>query len=1045
MIYLPSEMAVNQRTHSNSEPNSGYITRIKLHNFVIYDDIEFFPGRNLNLITGANGSGKSTIVCGLSLGLGGKVSNLGRGTCLADFIKMNKDEAYIEIDLYQSETKNVRIKHSFRRGEKKSYWSIDGKTATKHEVEKATSAFNIQVDNLCQFLPQDRVADFAKMNAKDLLLNTEKAINEKLYDTHIDLCQMHNFESNLKKEVNSLSEKLEEANKKVTHWKSEYENLQERKQLLKQLDILRCKKLEIKTHTAKEDLNLMKEECKEHISHLKAVEKSVEPLENSIKTFDTQIKSFEKDIHILEQKLNNKVDKDRNYKNLIENINESVRQAEDDLERAIKEQSDLKTKRQNLKNKIQDLEVIYENSVEESNQAKVALAEVAKETNEIKSKILAIEDQQSGLEPDRRQILCQMKALENELSRNQNLNKQRMDLLRRESRDAYEAAAWLENNRHKFKSNVFLPPAITVQCKNDRMARYVESSIPRRDLVSFMFQNCEDMDEFLSIIRDEKKLVVNAVQTPKRQLHEFKPDIPINELKNFGFISYVNDLFSCPDEVKAYLCQSYGIHNLPVGTEQTHAKVSQVISTFENLRQFFTHDYSYRITRSQYSNNTSTSSNEIRPARLLANACNHKQEEELKRKIEVLKSQLNEISQEYQKLRTQREELNHKMEGLRSKRNDLTKAKDRLNHLEGRLKAFRDQLNGLSDINMDEIRENHDLTLVDCVKRKLSVMSKIKESVGEYSVIILKINRLGAQKCTSRRELELTKSQCEDKLNEKRKLIEIVDNLRKEEKILFDEYRKLSSDLFHKLNDLNISEDELNNLTNDIEEIDTKIAEFEARAELQAREVEDIEKQYEDSIRNLEVTKEYFEKSSSKLENFVSNSKQKRDDWERELKEVIQTISCDFGNLMSYLDCAGEVSLSKPLEECDYENYGICIKVKFRDNEELMELSSKRQSGGERAVSTVLYMLALQKLTSAPFRVVDEINQGMDSTNERKVYELLIKHVCSPSQYFMLTPKLLPDLNYPTNITFFCVQKTIKNFGLPYDSLTNAYNRFLDS
>lgn len=71
-------MAANQVRLSNSDANVGFITKIKLHNFVIYDEIEFFPGRNLNLITGANGSGKSTIVCGISLGLGNSCAHFVR-------------------------------------------------------------------------------------------------------------------------------------------------------------------------------------------------------------------------------------------------------------------------------------------------------------------------------------------------------------------------------------------------------------------------------------------------------------------------------------------------------------------------------------------------------------------------------------------------------------------------------------------------------------------------------------------------------------------------------------------------------------------------------------------------------------------------------------------------------------------------------------------------------------------------------------------------------------------------------------------------------
>jgi len=59
----------------------------------------------------------------------------------------------------------------------------------------------------------------------------------------------------------------------------------------------------------------------------------------------------------------------------------------------------------------------------------------------------------------------------------------------------------------------------------------------------------------------------------------------------------------------------------------------------------------------------------------------------------------------------------------------------------------------------------------------------------------------------------------------------------------------------------------------------------------------------------------------------------------------------------------------------DFSKYGVQIRVKFRDSEELQALNAQRQSGGERSVSTMLYLMALQGITSCPFRVVDEINQ----------------------------------------------------------------------
>ena len=71
----------------------------------------------------------------------------------------------------------------------------------------------------------------------------------------------------------------------------------------------------------------------------------------------------------------------------------------------------------------------------------------------------------------------------------------------------------------------------------------------------------------------------------------------------------------------------------------------------------------------------------------------------------------------------------------------------------------------------------------------------------------------------------------------------------------------------------------------------------------------------------------------------------------------------------------------------DFSKYGIAIKVKFRPNEELQVLSTCRQSGGERSVSTMLYLMALQDITSCPFRAVDEINQ----VKERSLVFSLIK------------------------------------------------------
>lgn len=102
----------------------------------------------------------------------------------------------------------------------------------------------------------------------------------------------------------------------------------------------------------------------------------------------------------------------------------------------------------------------------------------------------------------------------------------------------------------------------------------------------------------------------------------------------------------------------------------------------------------------------------------------------------------------------------------------------------------------------------------------------------------------------------------------------------------------------------------------------------------------------------------------------------------------------------------------------------------FSEFEPLTILDSHRQSGGERAVSTIFYLMSLQTLTRSPFRVVDEINQGMDPRNERLVHKRMVGIACGSengqeedggSQYFLITPKLLHGLEYARGMQVMCI------------------------
>ncbi len=55
----------------------------------------------------------------------------------------------------------------------------------------------------------------------------------------------------------------------------------------------------------------------------------------------------------------------------------------------------------------------------------------------------------------------------------------------------------------------------------------------------------------------------------------------------------------------------------------------------------------------------------------------------------------------------------------------------------------------------------------------------------------------------------------------------------------------------------------------------------------------------------------------------------------------------------------------------------------------------------------------------------------MDPVNERKVFDIIVQNSCSKqfAQYFLLTPKLLPDLKFDERTNVICVFNGPKNLA----------------
>ena len=114
--------------------------------------------------------------------------------------------------------------------------------------------------------------------------------------------------------------------------------------------------------------------------------------------------------------------------------------------------------------------------------------------------------------------------------------------------------------------------------------------------------------------RDGMNLRVNVIHTdPNKDPNppvRTNPDGSGGELsdenkRKYGFKGYLNDMITCPDAVKAYLCESSCIHEVPVFDKRAEPYMEELVQDFQ---LFFAGDNRFNVVKSSYSGARSTSS-----------------------------------------------------------------------------------------------------------------------------------------------------------------------------------------------------------------------------------------------------------------------------------------------------------------------------------------------------------------------------------------------------------------------------------------------------
>lgn len=991
----------------------GNIVEIELHNFMTFDYLKCKPYSRLNLVIGPNGSGKSSIVCAIALGLGGDPSLLGRATSVGAYVKRGEENGYIKISLRgDTEEEHIVITRKIST-QKNSEWLFNGKAVPKKEILAVTQRFNIQVNNLTQFLPQDRVCEFAKLTPVQLLKETEKAVGDpQLPIQHDALIQKSHDLKIIERSVERNGETLDQLKALNAEQEKDVKRVRRREALLEKAEVMKKKLPWLKYDMKKAEYMKAKELENDAKSKLNEAAKT-------LNDFKEPIEKQKKDKVALEAKCK-KVGSliSDNAKRRME-IMEKETQLEVQAQGKYKEIQDLRKQEASRQQRIlraKEELTAAESELENLSSYEPPTAEISK----LRASILEMEDSERNMrqrKSEQERSLVQLKtSLLHCTDRLKDMESTKSKLLyalkNSGTEKIYEAYQWLQEHRSALNKEVYGPVLLEVNVSDRAHASYLEGHIPYYMWKSFITQDSGDRDFLVKNLRPFDVPVLNYVGKSGRQ----KEPLHIAEkLHALGIYSRLDQVFDAPDAVKEVMISQFGLEYSYIGTAETDQKADDVSKL--GVLDFWTPDNHYRWSRSRYGNHVSGSVEPVDRSRLLLCSSDAGEIERLRSRKKDLEDRISDLEESLRPLQSDIRQIEDEASKLRKQREEIVNT---INHHNRKKQEMVNRVDQRKK-KLASLQEEDDLdTIVEKLAEQAAAFNaerykyalRVKELLGEA----FSYKRSFAHKHMASIEFDA-------------KIREMEINLKEHEKFALQaslhlEYcRKEVEDHRRQLAAAKQQAESITMITPELEkaflEMPTTVEELEAAIQdniSQANSIlflnPNILAEYEDRRRQIEAIARKHEADKRELTRCLTEINALKEYWLPTLRNIVSRINETFSRNFQEMAVAGEVSLDE--HGSDFDQYGILIKVKFRQAGQLQVLSAHHQSGGERSVSTILYLVSLQDLTNCPFRVVDEINQGMDPINERKMFHQLVRSASQPNtpQCFLLTPKLLSDLEY---------------------------------
>lgn len=1031
----PRTRAGSSDRNEYQEFRIGNIVFLKMTNFLTFSDTILRPGPRLNLILGPNGTGKSSIVNAVCVAFGGKLGLLGRASELGAYVRHGAETADVEAWLYDPRVRgNVRrVRRRFDNDGKSEYF-LDGAKVRREDIERFNREYDIQLDNLSQFMPQEKIAEFVNLKPEDLLHNTVRALGgtEKLNEYH----SLIEFDAHFLADANTLAKKqgkldeLTEKNRSIEAEVSAFHELQRLKNSIRAMKRYlpwtfhheaqqsfiaakeKYKKMEAAVISKREEFGLLR-------GPLIAMEERRKTLWDSHE--DAKMVVNEKD-WVLRNGARSVDDFCGATQKLLDDIqgmSNAVRRRDQEIERA----------NQRLAEETARLNSLSRTTTDE--QDRLTVEGACRQRGGLQGERRQLDNRRSEIQERKRAVSREIHRLNARLQGLSDARSLRIAELEKSSqnRGISSCVAWVNANRHKFRSNIYGPVVAEVDCKNDYYARVIKTAIAPWAWAAFVVECTEDQDT----LRREIPAAVggfkpNIVTTPLNEHGNydvsavFLPDRDVDDrLKAVGIVATLPEIYSAPEAVKSALNAQFQFHRMHIGCDQAENHLDE-LQRERGVGVWYTPSNRCQVCRSRYdSSAVSTSVDELtKDPGIFAGRIDEVERERnsILEGIRLEERKLQDSEEEFRATETDRndvlveeERLGRLIQEARNRIAERSKVSQGVSNLRRRIelikcgKPAQDADLRRKDLQVDLARRQ-----ADFVSQAHALHQKLKDGM----LALAALDKITCGLSGSERELRLEKQKQDENSSElqmmESKLSEMKANVSDERRNVrrcqADAERSLPHDEYRQ------NEDYFKQFPFDPRELQGQIDSVSAQCRHMTSGGYAIVEEYERNKNLIKEMEQSIETLRRKQELDRQTFTARKSAFHSWLDNCIQRMRVRFSELFMKLGCRGDIEVVNSSSD-RMADLAIQILVSYRDDVDLRPISATGNSGGEKMACTMLYCFSLQGQEKSPaFVMIDELNQGLDPDNERYIMKVMLEDAerGSAPQSFVVTPKLLLNL-----------------------------------